>query len=239
MKKLQETLESRINQLDAETRMEIAAMDGGGSVYPFNKFAHILTVLCARDILTEQEYLEIQKDYQDRNRYLSLFDIAPRTFGEVWGETHIQQICSSLHVPTSAEDPVFDHEYDLIYNGIRVEVKATRATYKKGGGTLSSRAMSLQEVIDLNYKMHFQQLKPSCCDVFIWICVCRDQIIYAVLSSHECGTLKGFGSQHRNENTGNANAEVYEGQVFIAYRELEKFIVAESHLLWAVNAKST
>lgn len=239
MKKLQETLEAHINQLDEETRMEIASMDGSSSVYPFNKFEYILTILCIRGILTEQEYLEIRKDYQDRNRYLNLFDIAPRTFGEVWGETHVRQICPSLHVPAPAEDPAFDHEYDLIYKGIRVEVKATRATYKKGGGTLSSRAMSLQEVMDLNYKMHFQQLKPSCCDVFIWICVCRDQIIYAVLSSGDCRMLKGFGPQHRNENTGNADAEVYEGQIFIAYSELEKFIAAESSLLRAVTAKNT
>lgn len=239
MKKLQQTLEPYIKQLDAQTQTEIADMDHGGSVYPFNKFGHALSILCARGILPEREYLELQRDYLSRNRYLNLYDIAPRTFGEVWGETHIKQICQSLHVPTPAEDPAFDHEYDLIYNGIRVEVKATRATYKKGGGTLSSRALSMQEVMNLDYKMHFQQLKPSCCDVFIWICVCRDKIIYAVLSSRDCRNFKSFGSQHRNENTGNAGAEVYEGQIFIAYSELEKFIVEESCLLEGVIAKNT
>lgn len=62
---------------------------------------------------------------------------------------------------------------------------------------------------------HFQQLKPSCCDVFIWIGVCRDSLLYWVLASDELIGTGKFAPQHRNENTGVADAEIFEGQVFM------------------------
>lgn len=36
--------------------------------------------------------------------------------------------------------------------------------------------------------MNFQQVKPRCCDVFVWIAVWRDVIRYWVLSSNEVET---------------------------------------------------
>lgn len=33
--------------------------------------------------------------------------------------------------------------------------------------------------------MNFQQLKPQCCDVFIWVAVFRDEIVLWVMSSTE------------------------------------------------------
>ncbi|MEI3311728.1 MAG: hypothetical protein V8R78_08140 [Evtepia gabavorous] len=33
--------------------------------------------------------MELQNAYAKRNQYLDLFDMAPRTFGETWGEKHI------------------------------------------------------------------------------------------------------------------------------------------------------
>lgn len=111
--------------------------------------------------------------------------------------------------------PEFDGEFDLWIPEIRVEVKACRANDTKTGGSLASRAYLHSEAIANGFKYHYQQLKPSCCDVFIWIGVCRDELIYWVLTSEELQRTGKLGSQHRNENTGIAGATVFEGQVFM------------------------
>ena len=48
-----------------------------------------------------------------------------------------------------------------------------------------------------------------------------------------------LGSQHRNENTGNENAEVFEGQVFMTEEELSEFEVPEKDVLAKVAEKGT
>ena len=87
------------------------------------------------------------------------------------------------------------------------------------------------------FKYHYKQLKPSCCDVFIWIGVCRDELIYWVLTSEELQRTGKLGSQHRNENTGIAGAAVFEGQVFMTEEELRPFLVSEKDVLNVVKKK--
>lgn len=133
--------------------------------------------------------------------------------------------------------PDFDGEFDLWIPEIRVEVKACRANDTKTGGSLASRAYLHSEAIANGFKYHYQQLKPSCCDVFIWIGVCRDELIYWVLTSEELQRVGKLGSQHRNENTGIAGATVFEGQVFMTEEELRPFLVAEKDVLDVVKMK--
>jgi hypothetical protein len=46
--------------------------------------------------------------------------------------------------------------------------------------------------------MNFQQLKPYCCDVFLWIAVWRDKIRYWVMSATEVEENRHYSSiQHR------------------------------------------
>ena len=93
------------------------------------------------------------------------------------------------------------------------------------------------EAIANGFKYHYQQLKPSCCDVFIWIGVCRDELIYWVLTSEELQRTGKLGSQNRNENTGIAGAAVFEGQVFMTEEELRPFLVSEKDVLNVVKKK--
>ena len=88
------------------------------------------------------------------------------------------------------------------------------------------------------FKYHFQQLKPSCCDVFIWIGTCRDELLYWVITSEELKGTGKLGPQHRNENTGIAGIEVFEGQVFMTEEELAPFFVEEKEILNTVREKS-
>lgn len=133
--------------------------------------------------------------------------------------------------------PDFDGEFDLWLDGIRVEVKTCRANSTKTTGSLVSRAYLHSEAVANSFKYHYQQLKPTCCDVFIWIGVCRDELIYWVLTSDELLQTGKLGSQHRNENTGIKDAVVYEGQVFMSEEELAPFRVAEQDILNAVKTK--
>jgi hypothetical protein len=46
--------------------------------------------------------------------------------------------------------------------------------------------------------MNFQQVKPACCDVFVWIGVWRDVIRYWILSSREIESNRYYSvGQHR------------------------------------------
>ena len=62
--------------------------------------------------------------------------------------------------------------------------------------------------------MNFQQLKPYCCDVFVWIGVWTDLIKYWVLSSKEVSNMKP-SVQHRG------NSE--EGQIHINKNNINDF----------------
>ena len=64
--------------------------------------------------------------------------------------------------------------------------------------------------------MNFQQIKPDCCDVFVWIGVWRDTIKYWVLSSEEVRNNKYFS---RGQHRGN----VGEGQLWIKDSNIKEF----------------
>ena len=176
--------------------------------------------------------------YCQRNQYLALFDMAPRPFGETWGEKHILSLFPQFQKATKERIPNFNGEYDLFLNKVRIEVKACRANSTKTTGSLASRAYLHSEAQASGFKYHFQQLKPSCCYIFIWIGVCRDELIYWVLTSKELLQTGKLGSQHRNENTGVEGVAVFEGQVFMTEEELKPFQVSESDILNAVMRKT-
>ena len=215
------------------------------SIAPFSNVNRTMAYLLAIGKLSFADYEKLSDEYLERhheqNQNLYLFDMAPRTFGQTWGETHINKLFPQFQKATKENlahvYPNFDGEFDLWLDGIRVEVKACRANSTKSKGSLSSRAYSHEEAKQKNFKYHYQQLKPSCCDVFIWIGVCRDDLIYWVLTSDELVKTGKLGSQHRNENTGIPDAEVFEGQVFMTEDELKPFLVDEPNILAKVREK--
>lgn len=210
-------------------------------IYPFSQEEQMISFLLSNHYLSYYEYEELYISYLGRNKFLDLFDMAPRTFGETWGEKHILSLFPQFEKATKENMqylyPDFDGEFDLWYEGIRIEVKACRANKSNGGGSLSGRAYMHHEANSSGFKYHYQQLKPSCCDVFIWIGTCRDELLYWVLTSDELKKTGKLGSQHRNENTGIDGIDVFEGQVFMTEDELKPFLVDEKDVLKAVVAK--
>lgn len=241
-------LENKLNELLKKSNSDlktISAIRNKESVAPFNTVNRMMAYLLALGKISYADYEELSKDYikryQQQNQYLYLFDMAPRTFGQTWGETYINKLFPELQKATkkllAREYPSFDGEFDLWLDGIRIEVKSCRANSTKTKESLSSRAYSHEEAKRANFKYHYQQLKPSCCDIFIWIGVCRDELIYWVLTSDELVKTGKLGSQHRNENTGIAGAGVFEGQIFMTEEELKPFLVDESDILNKVREK--
>lgn len=240
MKELALELNKLIENTNGDLKI-IEAIKNEESLFPFSVESGLLAYFLSIGELSFEKYSRLNTEYRKRNKYLDLFDLAPRTYGETWGEKHIRSLFPEFIKATkenvSAVYPEFDGEFDLWLDGIRVEVKASRANNTKAKGSLASRAYLHSQAKETGFKYHFQQIKPSCCDVFIFIGTCRDELIYWVLSSDELKSTGKLGSQHRNENTGVVGAEVFEGQVFMTEEELEPYLVEEQDILKTVREK--
>lgn len=185
------------------------------SIYPFNKFEYIISHLIATGTISLEQYLEIRDTYIARNKYLYIFEIdAPRSFGETWAQRHLNEVIPELSKPSKRLDPDYSGEYDFWLDGIKIEVKASRAVRRKSGGSLIEKALSSDS--DAPFDMNFQQIKPACCDVFVWIGVWRDAIKYWVLSSDEVKDSRYFSAGQHRGNTG-------EGQLWIKNTNIAEF----------------
>lgn len=187
-------------------------LDSLVSIYPFNEYEYIISNLLAADILTLDAYHELRDDYAARNLYLYVFEIsAPRTFGESWAQGQLKSLVPALQKPSKATDTEYSGQYDLYLDGIRVEVKASRAVDADTEGPLYVRALASNAA--KGFWMNFQQLKPYCCDVFVWIAVWRDVIRYWVLSSREVETNPYYSSGQHRGNTGEGQLHIRDDNI--------------------------
>ena len=219
MEKLIEELELQISVMnkmnDSEYNLIDEVLDSLYSVYPFNKFEYIICHLIGTNTITLQQYLNIRNRYLERNKYLYVFEItAPRTFGETWAQQHLNEVVPELQRPSTSYDPGYSGQYDFWYNGIRIEVKASRAVRRKSGGSLIIKALSSDS--KYGFDMNFQQIKPACCDVFVWIAVWRDVIRYWVLSSDDVKNNRYYSSGQHRGNVG-------EGQLWLKDTNIDDF----------------
>ena len=219
MEKLIEELELQISVMnkmnDSEYSLSDEVLDSLYSVYPFNKFEYIICHLIGTNTITLQQYLNIRNRYLERNKYLYVFEItAPRTFGETWAQRHLNEVVPELQLPSTSYDPGYSGQYDFWYNGIRIEVKASRAVRRKSGGSLIIKALSSDS--KYGFDMNFQQIKPACCDVFVWIAVWRDVIRYWVLSSDDVKNNRYYSSCQHRGNVG-------EGQLWLKDTNIDDF----------------
>jgi hypothetical protein len=181
--------------------------------------------------LTYEQYIDIRAEYISANPNLWVFEIsAPRGFGEKFAQTYVQGKCSKLKSPNKKLDPNYSGDYDLWLDGIRIEVKASRAVDSDSEEPLYMKALSRKT--DKNFLMNFQQLKPQCCDVFIWVAVYRDQIVLWVMSSKEVLENPSYSKGQHRGNKGN------EGQLHIRQdnvAQLEKYELQGDNLEQAIR----
>jgi len=172
------------------------------SIYPFNEYEHLICTLIEKGGLTYQQYIDIRTEYISANPNLWVFEIsAPRGFGEKFAQTYVQGKCSKLKTPSKKLDPNYSGDYDLWLDGIRIEVKASRAVDSDSEEPLYMKALSRNT--NKNFLMNFQQLKPQCCDVFIWVAVFRDEIVLWVMSSKEVLEHPAYSKGQHRGNKGN------------------------------------
>ena len=237
MEKLIKFLTEKISELNISATRHYDLSEGFleslYSVYPFNRFEYVISHLIAERILTIQQYLDLRSEYLRRNKYLYIFEItAPRTFGETWAQHHLMEIVPELEPPSTKTDPDYAGQYDLYYKGIRIEVKASRAVKRKSGDSLILKALSSDS--KFGFDMNFQQIKPKCCDVFVWIAVWRDVIRYWVLSSSDVETNIYYSAGQHRGNIG-------EGQLWIKETNIDEFAefeVAPRKILEAIVNKA-
>ncbi|HUY90580.1 MAG TPA: hypothetical protein VMV10_17715 [Pirellulales bacterium] len=186
------------------------------SVYPFNEFEFIISHLLARDVLSLDQYLDLRDSYLARNMYLYIFEIsAPRTFGESWAQGHLKELVPELLKSTKKLDPNYSGQYDFLLDGeIRTEVKASRAVDSDIEAPLYVKALSSDS--GKPFWMNFQQIKPACCDVIVWVAVWRDVIRYWVLSSQEVESSPHYSKGQHRGNVG-------EGQLHVTQENIDAF----------------
>ena len=165
------------------------------SVFPFNEYEYILMFLLDKGVIRFGEYEKLRENYVSSNKYLELYGLAPRIFGQVWGEQHIMDIDDRFKKPDKSLDPNYEGQYDLWIEGARIEVKAARAINTKKRGNLVSKALRYDSPEP--FWMNFQQLKLDVCDVFVFIGVWVDQIVYWVLSNEDAKSSEYLSHQHR------------------------------------------
>lgn len=256
MKILKERLNTIMKQANIDEKIKEEIMKEQ-SVGPFNDVAPLMAYLVSIQALSFGEYNTLRKEFSKRNKYLHLYDMAPRTFGETWGENYIHKMFPNFIKASKKNlkklDPNFDGEYDLWLHGIHVEVKACRANEQKDtsksdddiAGSLASRAYSYEEAKKNKFEYHFQQIKVSCCDVFVFLGACKDKLLYWVLTSDELVQTKKIRPQHRTEKEKlgdrlymtEEESKIYEGQVFMTEEELGKYCVEEKDLEKRVEEK--
>lgn len=185
------------------------------SIFPFNEYEHLICNLIERGGLTYEQYIDIRTEYISANPNLWVFEIsAPRGFGEKFAQTYVQGKCSKLKSPSKKLDPQYAGDYDLWLDGIKIEVKASRAVDSDSDEPLYMKALSRDT--EKNFLMNFQQLKPQCCDVFIWVAVYRDQIVLWVMSSKEVLENPSYSKGQHRGNKGN------EGQLHIRQDNIDQ-----------------
>lgn len=216
MEHLQQELDRLLANIPdaAEVRSRLESLV---SVYPFNEYEFIISHLLAKDVLSLDQYLELRDDYISRNLYLFIFEIsAPRTFGEAWAQGHLKELVPELIKPSKKLDPEYSGQYDFLLDGrIRIEVKASRAVDASVEAPLYVKALASES--RKPFWINFQQIKPRCCDVFIWIAVWRDVIRYWVLSSNEV-------EHHPEYSSGQHRGNVGEGQLHVTHENIAGFV---------------
>ena len=205
---LKDKIVSAFAGTEEELSEVLALIDEDKSIFPFNEYEHLICNLINKGGLTFDQYIEIRTEYISENPNLWIFEIsAPRGFGEKFAQTYVQGMSKKLKKPNKKIDTSYSGEYDLWLDGITIEVKASRAVDSDSEEPLYVKALSRNT--KKRFLMNFQQLKPQCCDVFIWVAVFRDEIVLWIMNSDEVLNNPLYSKGQHRGNKGN------EGQLHV------------------------
>jgi hypothetical protein len=232
-------LKDRIISVFIGTESDLAAVlsmvGEDRSIFPFNEYEYLICTLIHKGGMSYDQYIELRAEYMNENPNLWIFEIsAPRGFGEGFAQTYVQGKCSRLKKPSRKIDSKYTGEYDLWLDGITIEVKSSRAVDFDSDEPLYMKALSRQT--QRRFVMNFQQLKPQCCDVFIWVAVFRDEIVLWIMSSYEVENNVLFSKGQHRGNKGN------EGQLHVKHDNmhlLNRYELKDDNIEKAIREAST
>jgi hypothetical protein len=205
---LREELRRSFAGSEAELEEILREVAADKAVFPFNEYEHLIGHMLGKDQLTYTRYAEIRAEYVSQNPNLWIYEIsAPRGFGEGFAQTYVLGRCPTLAKPSKKLHAAYTGEYDFWLDGIRIEVKASRAVDSESDAPLYVKALARKT--GRPFLMNFQQLKPQCCDVFVWVAVFRDEIVLWVMGSREVENHPGYSRGQHRGNSGN------EGQLHV------------------------
>lgn len=221
-----EQLKARLMGLVADLEVQqhsiiMQRLDDLVSVYPFNEYEFLISSLMGYQKISLDDYYELRDDYIARNLYLYIFEIsAPRGFGEAWAQGHLKEIAPELIKPTKKLDADYAGQYDFLLDDvIKIEVKASRAVEFDNPDPLYVKALTFNS--QQEFDMNFQQVKPACCDVFVWVGVWRDVIKYWILSAREVQNNRYYSAGQHRGNVG-------EGQLHVKNSNITEFMCYQS-----------
>lgn len=203
-----------------EFNLILSAIERDKAVYPFNQYEYMICNFLKGNNMSYQQYLSIRDEYIAQNPNLWIFEIsAPRTFGENFAQTYIMSKSHQIQKANKKLDPNYSGQYDLWLDGIKIEVKASRAVASNSDEPLYIKALSSNTYQP--FLMNFQQLKPQYCDVFIWLAVFRDRIRVWIINSRIIANHPLYSQGQHRGNIGN------EGQLHITNQNIQLFDMFE------------
>lgn len=230
MEQLKARLMGLVHELEtAQHDQVMQRLDDLISVYPFNDYEFLISSLMGYGKISIDDYYELRDEYIARNLYMYVFEIsAPRGFGESWAQGHLKEIAPELVKSTKKLDVNYSGQYDFFLDGnIKIEVKASRAVDLDSSEALYVKALSSES--NKRFDMNFQQVKPACCDVFVWVGVWRDVIRYWVLSSNEVAANVYYSSGQHRGNVGEGQIHIKESNVaeFSSFEVVPRALIDE------------
>ncbi len=129
--------------------------------------------------------------------------------------TILLELVPSLQRPSKKLDKKYSGQYDFFLSpNIRIEVKASRAVDYELDEPLYIKALASDS--KRPFDMNFQQIKPACCDVFVWLAAWRDEIRYWVIPSYDVENSQYYSKGQHRGNVG-------EGQLHLNRENISKF----------------
>lgn len=127
---------------------------------------------------------------------------------------------------------MYSGQYDFwLPPNIRIEVKASRAVEFEKDEPLFVKALASdsKEPFDMN----FQQIKPGCCDVFVWVAAWRDVIKYWVIPSYEVEKNPFYSKGQHRGNVGEGQLHLNQDNIASFDKYLCKSIELEDKIMEA------
>lgn len=155
--------------------------------------------LVRNELATDEEILEATCESM-RFKNADLFKMTNTDFGTAWAEKYVLDRLPGA-VPASKEyDECYSKDYDIMYKGLKIEVKASRAAdVSLKGKPLSEKIFKRKSL--KSFEMNFQQIKPYCFDYVVLVGVWGDSEQMWLLSKEEILAMNGLNMQHRgNQN---------------------------------------